>query len=245
MHNLVRQGRWWLALACALAVQPAWAQLKTFNWTDELCEYQGTYDASRYSARQLQNTYDLWFSSAYQLSPRATVLRPDDIDKLTTAPIVADYESKLQKLKALDIVPQPYWQNLRKQTQDELEAVYQLSMVTVQGYKKPRALRKYPAKGQCMDYANALVAGDGRMMTAWEQLSVEQCRKNGYPQLCLGRYQQERESPQAEEYARINLMAYGWWNCNNRYLPHVERDGSALTEFRKLFKRVRFTCDEP
>lgn len=245
MHNHVRQGRWWLALVCVLAVQPAWAQLKTFSWTDELCEYKGTYDASRYSVRQLQNTYELWFSSAYQLSPSATVLRPDDINKISTAPIVADYNRKLQKLKTLDIVPQSYWQNLRKQTQDELEAVYQLSMVTVEGYKNPRALRKYPAKGQCIDYARALIAGGDKMMTAWEQLSVEQCRRNGYPQLCMSRYQQERDSAQSGDYARINLMAYGWWNCNNQNLPHVVHDGTAPAEFRKLFKQVKFTCDEP
>ena len=245
MHNAVRQGRWWLALACVLTVQPAWAELKTFHWADVLCEYKGTYDASKYTERQLQNTYELWFSTTYQLILDAVVMRPDDVDKLDSAPISADYNSKMQKLKTLDIVPLPYWQSLQKRTQDELEATYQLSMVTVEGYKKPKALRKYPAKGQCMDYARALIAGGDKMMAAWAQLSAEQCRKNGYPQMCMNRYQQERDSAQSEQYARTNLMTYGWWNCNNQNIAHVERDEKAPAEFRKLFKRVKFTCDEP
>ena len=236
---------WCVALVCALAGLPAWAQTKTFRWADELCEYQGSYDASKYSAQQLQNTYDLWFSSAYQLSPQATTLQPDEINGLDTAPITADYNRLQQQLKTLDLVPQPFWQTLRKQTMDELDAVYRLSMVTVAGYKKPKTLRQYPAKGQCMDYAEAMIAGGDRMMTAWEQLSVEQCQKNGYPKMCMSRYQQERDSAQSENYARINLMAYGWWNCNNQYVPHVVHDGKAPAEFRKLFKKVRFSCDEP
>lgn len=234
-----------LALMYVLTGQVALAETKTFQWTDELCEYKGTYDASKYTAQQLQNTYDLWFSSAYRLSPRATVLRPDDIDKLSSAPITAAYDKLKHGLKTLDVVPQPFWLDLRQRTLNELEAVYQLSMVTVEGYKKPRALRKYPVKGPCMDFANAMIAGGDTMMSAWEQLSIKQGRVNGSPQMCMARYQRERNSDRAEDYARINLMAYGWWNCNNQFIPHVEDRGEAQRAFRKLFGQVRFTCDEP
>jgi hypothetical protein len=47
------------------------------------------------------------------------------------------------------------------------------------------------------------------------------------------------------EYARLEIMKFGWWNSANHVIPHVNKSYNYAEEFKRLLIDVDCECDEP
>ncbi|AFD09266.1 hypothetical protein [Solitalea canadensis] len=233
-------------ICCFITSSLTFAQTKTFKWTTELCNYEGVYDVSKVTEQQLKNTYDLWFNNAYTLQTDATVWKPEELPNLSLDRLNKEYTTNVNKLKELDIVKLPCWEKLKEETIKEIEECYKLKAVTIKAYNHPEVLKEYSqGPGECQKYADALIAGGDKMLAVWKEMEETQCKTNASPQNCVDRFMNLYNSSQKMEYAKIRLMAFGWWNCNNQQIPYLSRDVKMEEEFQKLFKNVKFECDEP
>jgi hypothetical protein len=233
-----------LCLAAGLA-----AQTRTFTFQDELCTYRGTYDAKSYSAAQLLNTYKLVEGHSYNLLEyNSTAFEYADIAKLDVAGFDALYKRKTSELRSLQIVPVKYFEELRQAHLREMELVYRHNRAVMLGYKDPKALLEFTeAPRECVtQWANPLIAGGDELVDAWRRVNEEARTKNLDPERLRRRFEQQMRSPDKMKFAYLEVMNFGWSNCANDAVPYVERDGTQLAQFKKLFKTVRtLRCDEP
>jgi hypothetical protein len=225
----------------------AFAQTKKFRWNDVACEFEGTYNASKYSEAKLRNTYKLISPGGYPISTDATVFELEDLKKLNVAALDKEYNSKSNELKKLDIVKLPYWEAVRQKKLKELEQVYKLSRATILAHDNPAVLKDHTSAQACIKkYAYPLINGGNELLRAWQQLNEEARKKNADPERVRKKYEQQFNSPNKYKYALIEVMTFGWWNCANNFIEYDESHERHEREFRKLFTRVRTVeCEEP
>lgn len=223
------------------------AQTKTFRWSDELCKYSGTYDSSKVSAAQLQNTLELSMPGAASLATYSAVFAPADIDKLDIARLDAEYKQRLAKLKNADIVNTPFWQNLRAGKLKELEQTYRLSRIEILAFKDPLSLKEYKDAPECSrKYAEPLIAGGQGLLDTWRSVNEDSRKNNGDPERVRRTFEEQLASSERMQFAFIEVMGFGFHNCANALIDYVPYDEAPAKEFRKLFKSVKtINCDEP
>ena len=230
-----------------LVVVPVLAQTRTFQWDDEVCKFSGTYDAKKYTPEQLRDMLKLFRTGGFSFSTNTTVFAPSDISKLDVAALDSEYKTMTKALKALDIVKTQYWENQRKMKLREIEQVYTLSRISMQGYTSPIILNTYAGAEQCkLTYASPLIVGGDQLLSTWRQVNVAARFKNGDPDRVRRTYEAQYASPDRMKYALVEVLTFGWWNCANDAIGYVKYDGTQDREFKKLFIRVRkLHCDEP
>ena len=224
------------------------AQTRTFRWGDELCRYSGTYESKRFTAAQLTNTLKLsQTAGTIPLFTNAAAFNYSGIAKLDVAALDREYVQKLAELKALDIVPVPYWQTFRERKIRELEQFYKLERVTMLGYRDPKELLAYKDAPACTTkYAQPLVTGRDDLLAAWKTLNEESRKNNADPERVRRTYEEQLRSPDRMQHALVEVITFGWSNCANATRYHVQGDETPPKEFRKLFKQTRtIRCDEP
>lgn len=236
-------------LLILLLVPFANGQTRTFEWTDELCTFKGTYDSRKYSEAKLRNTARLLTPGDLTLSSvGATVWNFSEIAELDTAKLDRDYNAVRSELENLDIIDTPYWQGARAARLKEIEQVYRLARLTMRAYAEPKVLREYPVAGACKTkFAEPIIAGGDKLLAAWRVVNLDSQSKNSDPARLQRRFDEQMNSPQKFEYALVETMSFGWWNCANAEIEYDERssNGEYHREFRKLFTRVTEECDEP
>ncbi len=124
------------------------SQIRKFNWSNETCEFQGTYDARKHSESALRDTLKLIEPGSYSIQTEATAWKYEDIQKLSIAVLDAEYKQRSAELRSLRLVKVPFFEALRKRKQSEMDRVYQLSRVTIGAYTDASVLNSYDA-GAC------------------------------------------------------------------------------------------------
>lgn len=233
-----------ILMLCQTAV---YAQTKQLRWTNDLCEFEGSYDAKKYTDAQLKNTLELFASGNFNIQTEAPVWRYEDIQKLSVAALDKQYQSKYNTLENLDIVKSPYWKSLRTRKLKELKQVYALSRVTMLGYSEPAKLKEATFADSCVvKYANPLINGGDELLTTWKAVNENTRRRNGDPERIKKIFQAEYDSPDRLKFARVEVMSFGFWNCASEFIERVSDAVSHEEEFKKLFKKTRtIECDEP
>jgi len=225
----------------------AFAQAKRFQWTTELCEYEGTYDAAKYTEAQLKNTLKLFAVGSFDIETEATVWKYEEIKKLSVATLDKEYESKSTALKKLDIVKSAYWELLRGRKLKELKQVYEFSRLTMLAYDEPAKLKESAFAEACVvKFANPLINGGDELLATWEAVNKDSRRNNSDSERVKKIFEAEYDSRDKYKYARVEVMSFGFWNCANALIEREEYDGTHQEEFKKLFKRTKtVACDEP
>jgi hypothetical protein len=225
-------------------------QTRTFEWTDIMCGYKGTYDSRKYSEVQLRNTWRLIDHDGPSLEGMATVWQYDEIAGLDVAALDRSYNGVRSEIENLNIVKTPYWQNVRKKKLEALEQDYRLRRTTMLAYTKPAVLMEYPAAEACkLKYAGPIAKGGDALLGLWREVNLESQVNNADPARLQRIFDEQRRSPDRLKFALVETMAFGWWNCANDVL----RDGPAFNpedsehaeEFKKLFTRLTEDCEEP
>jgi hypothetical protein len=224
------------------------AQTKKFRWTTELCEFEGTYDARKYSETELRNTLKLFaLGGEFRINAEATVWKFEDIARLDVGALDREYNRVTSDLKNLKIARAPYFENLRQRKLKEIEQVYRLSRVTMRAYANPALIGEYKSAAACVTkFAAPLANGGADLLGVWRAVNEDSRRKNADPARLEKIFNEQMNSADREKFARVEVMSFGWWNCANESIEYVEHDGTQEKEFRKLFARVKtISCDEP
>lgn len=224
------------------------AQTSTFVWQTELCEMTGRYDPQKYTEEQLKNTASLFAMDEVSLSANATVWNFSEIEKLDIAKLDADYKQIRERVATMPIVESPYWENARKAKLRELDQVYALSRVTMQAYTKPEALRGYDRSPNCKsEFAEPIISGGDSLIAAWRKVNESSRSRNAYPERLKERFETQLASPEKLQFALVETMAFGWWNCANQDVEYDSdsQNGTYQEAFAKLFSNVSSVCDEP
>jgi hypothetical protein len=232
-----------------LCAATAYAQTKRFRWATGLCEFEGTYDAKKYTDAQLRDTVKLIERIGYiPLFTEFTVWKFEDIKKLDVAALDREYETKRKMLENLNIVRSEYWESIRMRQLKELNQFYKLARLTLLGYNEPARLKEAaPLAESCVSrYADPLIKGGDTLLAIWREVNEESRRNNGDPERVKKIFEAEYDSPDRLKFARIEVMMFGFWNCVNQFVESEEADGTHQEKFEKLFKHVRtIVCDEP
>lgn len=234
----------------AIAFTSASAQVRTFKWTDELCEYSGTYDSRKYSEAKLRNTHRLLSGHDLQLSSvGSTVWKFEDIGKLDPKEVETRYNELINELEHLEYVSTPFTDAVLTSRLKETRQLYQLIRTTMAAYMQPTVIRNYQGADACkLNYGEPIIAGGEALIAAWKRVNLDSQSRNGDPARLQRRWDQENASPDRLKFALVETMSFGWWNCANQEIKYSSEEfgSNADKEFKKLFTRVRtIRCDEP
>lgn len=226
------------------------AQVRTFKWSDELCEYSGTYDSKKYNEVKLRNTHRLLFGHDLQLgSVGATVWKFEEIPKLDPAAVETKYKELIGELEHFEYVSTPFTDAVLASKLRETRQLYQLVRTTMAAYTDPTVIRKYQGAEACkLNYSEPLIAGGESLIAAWRKVNLDSQSKNASPASLQRRWDEQNASPDRLKFALVETMSFGWWNCANQEIKYSSEEFGprANKEFRKLFIRTRtIRCDEP
>jgi hypothetical protein len=224
------------------------AQVGKFRWETEMCRFEGTFDTKRYTKKQLENTYKMWFAREYDMDTfYATVFKLEDFAKLrTAASIDEEYARKSAALKKLVIVNTPFWKEFRAKKLIELERDYRLARASAQAFQKPAALREVTFADACVQkYAPPLTAGGDSLLGIWREVNMDLRAKNSDPERLRREFEAQMASADRFKYAQIEVITFGWWNCVNERIERREDWDAIYKNYEKLFKKVSKTCEEP
>ena len=222
----------------------------TLSWYTELCDHTGTFDTSKYTKKQLQDTYKLWF--AYSSLALLTRDKETDADKYNSfdskaqlKKLEAEYKSKKKELKNLALVSGKVWEELRQNRMKNIDEVYELCKINLEAYSNPKVLLKNRFTKYCPDYAEALASKDTlKLMAAWGKLLKEREEGNSSDS-SFDRYKNSLTPEARIAHARSYLLAYGWHNCANRQINHDTPNVNYQEAYGKLFVSVETECEEP
>ncbi|UFH57528.1 hypothetical protein [Spirosoma sp. KNUC1025] len=216
-----------------------------FTWATELCDYHSTYHPDRYTKEQLRATHALWLDNWYLEAP-AVAATPDELPNLRADALRHDYEQMRTHLQNLTPVNIPFWQQLKQRRLRAMEAEYALKQLAISAYTKPEVLRysRYDSAGAA--YVNALTTDDTTaLLTAWQRLHEEQKKNSGLPEQLDEAFRKKVKAANHLQLARVELMAYGWWNHTRPAVSYVEGNDRMEAAFKALFTTHETTCSEP
>lgn len=223
----------------------SYAQYADFNYNTELCECMAKVDTTKYSRQELQNTIDHLWNSSY-ISANSSARKLVDIKKLSVTELRKECDEKINNLKSLKFVNEPFWSKLLAERILFYESTCRLKEYTILAYNNPKILLEYDlVDSTCIYYRDALIAGGDQLIKAWLTLHKEQKSSNGSPENLQRRFDEMFYSDSKLEYARMEVMTYGWWNSANHMLPHINNSYDYQEEFEKLLIDVECECEEP
>jgi hypothetical protein len=159
----------------------------------------------------------------------ATVWKYEDIDRLDPSALDREYQEKRESLANLQLAG-PYWEDLRKRKLRQLDQYYRLSYATIRGYRDPAALRQYEGAEECKaKYAEGIIAGGDGLIKTWEAVNIASREKNADPARLKRIFDEQNASPDRLKFALVETMSFGWWNCVNDTVEHVDADDHAVS----------------
>lgn len=239
-----------ILILISIAAVSTSAQIRTFKWSDELCEFSGTYDSKKYSEVKLRNTQRLLLGQDFSLtSVDATVWNYEEIGKLHPAAAETKYKDLIDELEHYEYVSTPFTDAVLAARLREIRQVYQLIRTTMAAYTDPTVIRKYQGAEACkLNYGEPLIAGGDSLIAAWRKVNLDSQSRNGDPARLQRRWDEQNASPDRLKFALVETMSFGWWNCANNEIKYADAEFGprADKEFKKLFIRVKtIRCDQP
>jgi hypothetical protein len=236
-----------LIVVLCLSSGAASAKLRKFVWYDEICSFQGAYNTSLYTERQLENTFQMWYSRDFTMEIyQARGLNLDGSNKIRPlASYDAEYARKSAALRKLEIVNTPYWLAYKQKKLKRLEQDYKFGRITAEAFTNPAALRKLTFAKLCVKkYAPLLVAGGDDLMRFWRAGNEETIRKSDNPEQTRKDFENIYNSADKFEYARSKILGFDWWDCVSGAIRSGDDDDNPENNFAKLFTHVvTLGCD--
>ncbi len=222
----------------------SFGQKATFKYETELCSCEATFDSTKYTRAELKNTKDhLWWWGG--LSGDATAWKLEGIKDLDPTEINDSFSKKMALYNGLSFVQDTFWIKMKADLIAYYKSASQLKTLTIAAYENPDTLMYVElVDSNCIYYRDALIAGGDKLLAARYSLNEKQKANNGSPERLQRIYESEMASDQKYEYARLEIMRFGWWNSANHMLPHIGSH-NFHKEFERLFMDVKCECDEP
>ena len=233
------------ALVASMAVTTI-AQAQTYKWQDELCDMKGSFDDKKYTADQIENSHFMLNSlNTVQLNSFSSPMNPSDIEKVSIADITNldnEYESRKRKVQQLKVVPEA--ETYKRELLKTIEGEYIHDKLTILAYLDPiQAIRLSPP--MCKQYLAPFFENETAVQSKWKQLVEKRALSNSY---AMSNYQEQKASDPVN-YAKINLLTYGFGNCVNDQSYHADSQ-KVYQDYKKLNKvlfgkSLTMVCEEP
>lgn len=227
------------------AIQP---KQEVFNFGTELCDNKGYFDSNKYSRKELEDTYKLWFELSGSLLDTPFVHNLKDLNDIRNnkeqvlAKLDKDFAERKAQIMNLKVINTPYWQNVKNKSLEELVQTYEMEKIQIIAYSDPSILLK---NNSCSNFSKALNSTDEQRFAEWKKLREEMSKRNSDPQRIMNQFNEQLNSSDKRDYALIDLITFGWGNCANDKVQRVTRDEKMNNEFNALFIKIDSECDEP
>ena len=235
-----------VAAMLAFMIVTTIAQAETYKWQDELCDIKGNFDNKKYSAKQIKNShFVLEGLTRANLNSFFPPMNIEDLDKVSIKDLerlTEEYKQVKNNVERLDVVPEAkaYKQKLLQ----SIEGEYKKERLTILAYVDPiQAMRQSPL--MCKQYLEPFFKDQTAVQNKWQQMVEKRALSNSY---AMSRYQEEKANDPIN-YAKIDLITFGFGNCVNNQRYHagsevVLRNQQKLN--KTLFgKSLTMVCEEP
>ncbi|WP_027387509.1 hypothetical protein [Chryseobacterium gregarium] len=222
-----------------------------FIFATELCENKGRFNLDKYSKKELEDTYKLWFQMGGALLSTPSVFNLNDLQKVRTekdqilAKLDKDFTQQKKVLENLKVVRDPYWENIKTRKLQELTDEYEFRKTEIQAFSNPSILLHHKLSKNCENFAKALHSDGPQMIEEWRKLREAMSKRNSDPQKIMNEFEEHFSSPDQKDYAVVDLITFGWGNCANDGLKKTEHDEKMYKKFNSLFIKIDSECDEP
>ena len=247
-----------LAVSIFLSAVTSVAQAEVYQWQDDLCDMQGEFDNKKYSAKQIENSHFMLNNlTSVQLNSFSSPIYPSDLNRVSTTDTTnlnKKYESRKRKVEQLEVVPQA--QTYKRELLKSIEAEYVHDKLTILAYLDPiQAMRLSPP--MCKQYLAPFFKDETAVQNKWQEFVEEQIQEQTLfsndggkysRNLTTERYQRQKASD-PENYAKINLLTYGFSNCVNDQIYHTDSE-KVFANYNQLNKTIfgkslTMVCEEP
>lgn len=222
-----------------------------FIFATELCENKGRFNPDKYSIKELEDTYRLWFRMGGALLSTPSVFNLNDLRKVRTdkdqilAKLDKDFALQKKVLANLKVVRDPYWENIKTRKLQELMDEYEFRKVKIQAFSNPSILLHHKFSKNCGNFAKALYSDGPEMIEEWRTLRESMSKRNSDPHRIMNEFEEHLNSSDQKDYAIVDLITFGWGNCANDGLKKTENDEKMYKKFNSLFIKIDSECDEP
>ena len=231
-----------MTLLLALATSLLAADLQPITWHDDICNYQGFYDADVLPTGEAKAAIVLIRHSGAKGPERD--YSAEDFRKLKVR-----CEDRIEAFSKLSFPHLKATEELRLYLLKDYRETCAFWDATSRWKKDPKSLPKTNAQSkECEPYRQALT-DNKHLKEVWEKLGIERCETNKNPVECRERWN-DVEQEDVNTSRRLNVLVFGWGNCMNAHLPHSQDRLSklsslALEEFKGRLTHFLKECDEP
>ena len=239
-----------LGVVMAMAQTSVAANLTQYQWSDELCENKGYYNAALISNQNIDDGFEIFRRLTQVNLPSYSPYRPADLAQLDSSLLDKtdnDYLQSDQKVRSLTTASKSsgfdmmfFKQKLRQDILDE----YQLKRLGLMAYLDiNNALSVAPEV--CQQYLTPLTQGDASIQKAWRDYTLERIRQqealgnDGFRVSAMERYRVEK-SENEKAHAKLDLIGYAWHNCLNRHHSEKALSPEQVNIAEQAFKKAVF-----
>ena len=239
-----------LGVVMAMAQTSVAANLTQYQWSDELCENKGYYNAALISKQNIDDGFEIFRRLTQVNLPSYSPYEPSDLAQLDSSLLDKtdnDYLQSDQTVRSLTTAPKLFGfdmmffkQKLRQDILDE----YQLKRLGLMAYLNiNNALSVAPAV--CQKYLTPLTQGNDSIQAAWRDYTLERIRQqealgnDGFRISAMERYRLEK-SENKEAHAKLDLIGYAWHNCLNHHHSEKALSPEQVNIAEQAFKKAVF-----
>lgn len=237
-------------MACSTT---SFAKLQSYNYSDDMCEYQNTFEDSRFSRKQINDTLAL-YSANFWPSLEAS---DSFYDRIKQPPLHVlnqlknEYEQYHADVSKLTPVHLPQYKKLKEFQLNSAKNYYDLNRLKLLGLRDPRQLLTQQYGQRCyvlaqrMNLTGEQLINAGRK-TLLEFIAVEKqkgIQDEQWLKSQLTQYNDKiKQNPSAEKEAFSEIMNH-WHNCVIYSLPDHDQFMQKLDPQKDLFFKSKMTCD--
>lgn len=214
-----------------------------FTWFYSMCTYTGTFDANKYSKKQLENALKYLIIGEGTIGS-FSIFTPADLERVNKTEVENEFNETLKSLNTLEFPKNTMFDEIKQKRIKEVKRLKLLSLMQLESYSNPKVLNNDNySKENCTRYTKALIEG-GDALLKMRKIMAEESRDDGNTS-AWEQYTEENSSENKLQLARIFVTGLGWWNCVNNSIERVDGDAFHKSVFLKCFSNVTEECEEP
>ncbi|REC74467.1 hypothetical protein DRF60_17615 [Chryseobacterium elymi] len=221
---------------------------QTFN-----CDNKGYFDPRKYKKEEIDGVFKLLYTFSGVSFDNHTVFKLSDLEDIRKnkntylQQLDKQYQEKKNQLYNLKVINLPEWKKLHQETIRSFEGEYQLKKEELKAYSDPASLKNSKFYTTCKEYIDAVSSSDKQKMYAvWKNFVEAKSKDNADPQSVIDKFNAQFNDPKKDDYALIQLIGFGFYNCaNGSFRPDPNDEGALYEKFDKIFTKLKQDCDEP
>lgn len=221
---------------------------QTFN-----CDNKGYFDPQKYKKEEIDGSFKLLYTLSGVSFDNHTVFKLSDLEDIRKnkntylQQLDKQYQEKKKELYDLKVINLPEWKKLHQETIRSFEGEYLLKKEELNAYSDPASLKNSKFYNTCKEYIDAVSSPDKQKMYAvWKNFVEAKSKDNADPQSVIDKFKAQFNDPKKDDYALIQLIGFGFYNCaNGSFRPDPNDEGTLYEKFDKLFTKLKQDCDEP